>query len=107
MKDYNKGKIYKIIDESDGDIYIGSTIQTLKERFKNHHIFKDYEKNKKDCKISLIENYPCNNKKELEERERYFIQTNDCINKMKYRSREEGDYIILTNVFSKGSVKPP
>jgi hypothetical protein len=99
MKDYSKGKIYKIVDESNEDVYIGSTIQSLDERFNGHHIFTDYDKNKCDCKISLIEDYPCNSKQELEQREKYFIQTNDCINKMKYRMREEGDFIIMINVF--------
>jgi group I intron endonuclease len=31
-----KGRIYKIINSKTDDIYIGSTIQTLKNRFKAH-----------------------------------------------------------------------
>ena len=81
--DYSKGKIYKIIDESNGDLYIGSTCQELKHRFQTHHLFygrEKYNKIKSNCKISLIEEYPCNNKRELEEREQYWMDKIDCIN---------------------------
>jgi predicted GIY-YIG superfamily endonuclease len=81
MKDYSKGKIYKIVDESNGDVYIGSTINSLDLRFRTHQIFKYYNKLKCNCKIILIEDYPCNNKRELEMREQYFIDNTDCINK--------------------------
>ena len=79
--DYSKGKIYKIIDESNGDLYIGSTIQELHTRFSTHHIFKQYNKIMGNCKISLIEEYPCNSKRELFEREQYWMDKIDCINK--------------------------
>ena len=82
--DYSKGKIYKIIDESNGDLYIGSTLQSLKDRFETHQLFygpNKYNKIKSNCKISLIEEYPCNNKRELEKREQYWMDRNDCINK--------------------------
>jgi hypothetical protein len=29
----------------------------------------------------LVENYSCNSKKELETRERYYIENNECVNK--------------------------
>jgi predicted GIY-YIG superfamily endonuclease len=81
MKDYSKGKIYKIVDESNGDVYIGSTVQTLKRRYQTHQIFKDYNKLKFNCNIILIEYYPCNNQRQLEMREQYYIDNNECINK--------------------------
>ena len=31
MDKYQRGKIYKIIDNTNGDIYIGSTIQSISE----------------------------------------------------------------------------
>jgi hypothetical protein len=34
-----------------------------------------------NCKIELVENYPCNSKNELMKREGYYIQNNECINK--------------------------
>ena len=36
MTDYSKGKIYKIIDNTNGKIYIGSTVQTLQGRLLGH-----------------------------------------------------------------------
>jgi hypothetical protein len=100
MRDFSKGKIYKIIDTYNDDVYIGCTTQSLKERFTGHHLFDIYDKIKDDCKIVLIENYPCNSRRELLERERYHIANNDCINKMKCNWYEDGDYIIFKNVFT-------
>ena len=82
MCNYQNGKIYKVKCET-GLIYIGSTIRPLKQRLYDHR--KKYNK----CKtktfinptIELIENYPCNNRKELETRERFYIENdNDCVN---------------------------
>ena len=36
MNKYNKGKIYKIVDNTNGNVYIGSTIQTLSQRLGGH-----------------------------------------------------------------------
>jgi len=79
MKDYSKGKIYKIIDETNGDVYIGSTIQPLSHR--PCHKYHDFNINRKKCKVVLIENYPCNSLEELLWRERYHIENNECVNK--------------------------
>jgi len=79
--DYSKGKIYLIVDTSCGDLYVGSTIQDLHTRFRTHGFFKDYNKQKSNCKISLIEDYPCNSRRELEKREQYWIDKVNCINK--------------------------
>ena len=87
--DYSKGKIYKIIDESNGDLYIGSTIQELITRFRTHGFFKVYNKQKSNCKISLIEEYPCDNRRELEEREQYWMDRIDCINKTRAFTSKE------------------
>ena len=73
--------LYKIIDKTNGDVYIGSTIQNLKRRHQTHGIYKDYNKLKSNCDIFLIENYPCDNKRQLEKREQYHIENNECINK--------------------------
>ena len=35
-----------------------------------------------NCKIELVEEYPCNSKSELEKREHYHIQLNTCVNKL-------------------------
>ena len=89
--DYSQGKIYKIVCNKTGLIYIGSTIKTLDERLKKHEYdmerffhTKKYNPDKlkkgymcssffvflnKDYKIGLIENYPCSSKLELEIKE--------------------------------------
>ena len=35
-----------------------------------------------NCKIELVENYPCNSKEELTAREGFYIQSNECVNKL-------------------------
>jgi predicted GIY-YIG superfamily endonuclease len=69
---YDNGKIYKLIDNTNGNIYIGSTIQSLANRKSKHkqdtikRINKCQSKsiiNNGDYDIILIENYPVNQKK--------------------------------------------
>ena len=79
--DYSKGKIYKIVDSTNDDIYIGSTITTLKQRWNVHRMFRDYDKNKEDCEIILIEDYPCESERQLHEREQYYLDNTECINR--------------------------
>ena len=103
---YEKGKIYKIVSNETEKIYIGSTIEKYLSNRKGKHIdkYKSYL-NKKynyvssfelviypDCKIYLIESYPCNNINELLSRERYWIEQNKdiCVNiYIPSRTREE------------------
>jgi len=35
MPDYSKGKIYKILNNIDDDIYVGSTTETLGQKWQN------------------------------------------------------------------------
>ena len=83
---YNDSKIYKIVDNTNGNIYIGSTAQTLKERLNNHkHNYKKYLIGKfhyvasfdilknNDYKIELLESCNVNTKYELELIERKHI----------------------------------
>ena len=87
---YDNGKIYKLIDNTNGNIYIGSTIQKLSKR-KSEHKADAKSKNCKsksiiengDYDIILIENYPCKSKEELLMRERYYIDNTDCINQVR------------------------
>jgi len=81
--DYQNGKIYKIISNETTKYYIGSTIFDLEIRLEGHK--KAYKRfldgynydnlssfellKLGDVRIELIENYPCNSKKELEMRE--------------------------------------
>ncbi len=83
MNKYTNGKIYKLIDNTNNNIYIGSTIQTLKRRLECHMLMdcasKEIIKNG-NYKIELIEDYPCNNDEELRKQEQYYIDNNKCIN---------------------------
>jgi|688.fasta_scaffold567357_2 hypothetical protein len=84
-KDYNNGKIYKIEALGTDDIYIGSTCSPLSVRMALHRAhYKRWKDGKaykclsydlfekyglENCKIRLIELYPCTCKDELERRE--------------------------------------
>ena len=101
-RDYSKGKIYKIepiCEHDEGDIYSGSTTQQyLSQRMIKHKssykhwkigdnkrymascdLFEKY--NIENCKIILIETYPCNSNDELLQRETHYIQSMKCLNK--------------------------
>lgn len=84
MPDYKEGKIYKIVCEEKKLIYYGSTTQSLHNRLIRHKSNKNgnVNKNMEKPKIYLIENYPCDSRYELMTRERYFIENNQCINKI-------------------------
>lgn len=102
-KFYQNGKIYKIVDNTNGNVYIGSTCKLLCQRLSNHRSnYKQYKKDKcsystsfeiienNDCVIVLIENYPCQTVKQLLARERYYIESLNCINKnIPARTRKE------------------
>lgn len=97
MNRYNNGKIYKIVDVGYNQCYIGSTCESLSQRMARHrqahtffknggrigatvcHMFDEFGVD--NCKIELIENYPCDNKEELLKREGYHIYNNECINR--------------------------
>ena len=98
MTDYSKGQIYKVVDNELNVCYIGSTTQKLCKRMAQHR--KDFKKYLNDssykntsiftifqsygvenCKIELIEKYPCESKEDLMAREGYFIKAIDCVNK--------------------------
>ena len=98
MNKYQKSKIYKIIADDTDKMYIGSTIQELYSRFSKHKEKKDNVCSKElfnypNTRIQLIEQYACNNKLELRQREQYYINLykNRCINKCKAYQTEE-DY---------------
>lgn len=104
---YEDSKIYKLISDSTDRVYIGSTYKTLNERLSSHK--SDYNRNKEkknvrklansfhlfkigNIRIELLESYPCSSKRELHERERYWIDhyKEKCINKcIPTRSRDE------------------
>ena len=90
MPNFQNGKIYKIVDNTNTyDDYYGSTTQLLRKR-KTEHI-SDCKNKKFKCQshkiielgnweMILVENYPCENRKQLHEREKYYITNFPCIN---------------------------
>ena len=106
MVNYQLGKIYKIVCNTTGLIYIGSTCEpTLAKRLAKHNgnyieyinkkrnfitSFKILEN--KNFEIILLDEYPCDSKDQLHKRERFFIDSNDCVNKViPTRSKSEYD----------------
>jgi len=95
MPNYQKGKIYKIIDNKTGKVYFGSTTEpTIARRLATHRTHcKQYKEGKQrncssfeilennDYVIVLVELFSCSSKDELLARERYWIENNECINK--------------------------
>jgi alpha-L-fucosidase len=94
--DYSQSKIYKIyIPGLDEIAYIGSTVQKLYDRFASHkqNANSDAQYKYASCVffqegnepiIELIENYPCETKAHLLERERYWLDKYpEAVNKIK------------------------
>tara|TARA_R110000822_G_scaffold22213_7_gene70012 strand:- start:4914 stop:5387 length:474 start_codon:yes stop_codon:yes gene_type:complete len=88
--------IYKITLQT-GEVYIGSTIRTLKNRLNAHknsgYLGKNYDLN--NCKIEALESFYYDydetdfHRKFLRKREQYYIDNNECINVIKaYQSLE-------------------
>ena len=92
---YQRGKIYRIVCNTTGLQYFGSTCEkSLCRRLSKHKAsYNRYLKGKcrfvtsfeifknNNYEIILIENYPCNFKDELHQRERFYIENNECVNK--------------------------
>lgn len=100
---YKDGKIYKLYNkDKPEEVYIGSTTNVLNKRYSQHKYIASYSCSSKILFednntpiIELLENYPCNNKKELELRERYWIEKypKHINNYIPARSKEEYDEI--------------
>jgi hypothetical protein len=90
MPDYQKGRIYKLWSPqgTEEEVYYGSTTDELRKR-KNAHKIKNNNCSSKilfekydDVRIELVEEYPCNNRAELEKKEGEYIRNNKCLNKI-------------------------
>ena len=96
MINYEKSIIYKIVCNTTGYTYIGSTTGKLNERLNKHKCdakngkgitsSKCLENN--DYFITPLEYYPCTTKKDLLDRERFYIENyikngnGNCVNKV-------------------------
>ena len=82
---YELGRIYKIVNDVDDEFYIGSTCQFIDQRLAGHR--REARKPNprlvhrhlnavgwEHVHIELVELYPCDSKRELEERERFHIE---------------------------------
>jgi hypothetical protein len=92
---YKNAKIYKIVDNTNGNIYVGSTCKKLCQRIALHRAsYKNYLNGKYnfvtsfkiiengDYDIILLEEVKdCENKEQLNARERFYIESLDCVNK--------------------------
>tara|TARA_R100001198_G_C5173829_1_gene173436 strand:+ start:334 stop:873 length:540 start_codon:yes stop_codon:yes gene_type:complete len=87
MPDYSQGKIYKIECNITNEVYYGSTtLRYLSSRIACHRYDRKTTSvniiDRGNFNIKVIEEYPCNNRQELEAREAYYIRNNVCINKI-------------------------
>ena len=91
---YISGKIYKIIDLTNNNIYIGSTVKDLNKRLNQHEYeYKRYLSDNSiyittsievlknnNYMIQLIEELNITDKKQLLQRERHYIESLECVN---------------------------
>jgi len=89
------GYIYKIYDNTNGNIYYGSTKESVSRRMTKHrNNYKRYIIEGKgnytksfdifrnmDYSYSVVEKVEFNDKYELKTKERFYIENNECINK--------------------------
>lgn len=94
-QDFSKGKIYKITNDYNNDVYVGSTCDLLTKRFSGHKSDSKKEKQlrrpliklmneigSERFRIELIEDYPCQDKYQLRQREGHFIREIGTLNKV-------------------------
>ena len=90
MKDYSKTIMYKLVGS--GMTYYGHTTMTLEQRKDVHISDVNRGEKRRQCtssqiilagnfEIVLLEEYPCSNKKEVQKRERWWIENHECVNK--------------------------
>lgn len=100
MPDFKKSKIYKIECRKTGLKYIGSTTGAISRRLAQHkhRISSEVENQYSCCEIikngdyfiDILEECPCDTKRELLLRERYWFERTDCVNRqVPSRTKEE------------------
>ena len=92
--DYSQAKIYKITNDFNNDIWIGTTCDTLIKKFSVHRA-EAIRNVRKDCiiqnhirehgldrfRIQLIEDFPCEDVYQLRQRQGHYIREMKAINK--------------------------
>ena len=103
MVNYQNGKIYRLVNDVDDLIYVGSTIVALSRRKASHksdaakhpeqRVYKHLNAiGWNNVHIILIEHYPCNSSEELLARERYYIDTLGAQLNKQLPGRTRGEY---------------
>lgn len=123
MTDYSKTKIYKIESHLGDKIYVGSTAKFyLSQRFQQHkNAYKQWKEGKTNkttsyelfdeygidnCKIVLIEEYPCSSKDAKNAREGHYIKEFNCVNRIIVgRSQEESQRVYQQSDKGKEALK--
>lgn len=99
---YQYATIYKITDKDNTECYYGATTQLLCSRMGHHratyrkktgyttaHVLFD-KYGLENCRIEKIENFPCNNRSELLQKEKEYIINHPCVNKqIPIRTKQE------------------
>ena len=105
MNKFHNSKIYKLTDNTNNQVYIGSTIKTLQKRLQGHMSgAKSYKEGRGcasksiidngDYKIELLEHYPCENRKQLLIKEQEYIDKYDCVNKVNSHTDPKERYLL-------------
>jgi hypothetical protein len=118
---YQNGKIYQIVDLAYTLCYVGSSCASLSRRMCSHRTnYNGYKAGKRksrvtsyelfdkagieNCKIELLENYPCNSKEELLAREGYWIRNTECVNKV-IEGRTSAEYMKYWKELNKDKLR--
>ena len=101
---YKNGKIYRIWNTTNNDVYVGSTCNPLYKRMSYHRGIIEHPKCQHrslykmmgavgvdNFHIELIEEYPCENKEQLRKREGHFIREMGTLN-MVIEDRTKKEY---------------
>ena len=99
---YQNGKIYKILNHINDEVYVGSTTQSLCKRMAKHRSDRKYHEYKPLYKlmneigvdkfyIELIEDYPCDNIEQLLRQEGFYIRQIGTLNKI-FSGRTKTEY---------------
>jgi len=114
MVNYNNGKIYKIVNDVDDKIYIGSTCVSLSNRKSKHKDKSKLYPNRNIYKhilsigwhkvsIILIESFRCDTKEELTARERHWMDELKPELNMIKSMETEAEYRIRKSIIQKKS----
>jgi hypothetical protein len=104
-RDFNKAKVYKITNDYNDDVYVGSTCDTLGKRYSKHKSDMKKEKYKhyklyklmnkigfERFRIQLIIDYPCEDVYQLTQKEGEFIRQMGTLNKQITGSKKKEYY---------------